>query len=98
MRIKREVNGKTVEIELTPVEVRLAYEEYEHVLDVSYCRSKLEEYDEESFKAEYGVTKEEGREELDEIAYEMRHQINKYDLSPDYARDCAFTEALSPAL
>ena len=94
MIIKREIDGKTLEIKLTNAEIIEAYTEREHSLDVSFCKSKLEDYDEESFMEEYGVTKEEGRAELDVIAYEMRRQINKYDLDEDYARECAFSEIL----
>ena len=83
-----------VRYELTPAELLSAYEEQQHVWDVSYCKSKIDSYDDESFQEEYGVSKEEGSSNLDDIAYEMRRQVNKYDLNEDYARDCAFMEVL----
>ena len=49
----------------------------------------------DDFADEYGVEKDVAKNYLDDIAYEMRHQINKYELSEDYARTVAFTEVLS---
>ena len=91
MKIER--NGK--QYELTPEELFLAYTEQEHIWDVSSCQANLESYDEESFREEFGIGKDEARSKLDDIAYEMRRQIDKYDLDFDYARDCAFREILA---
>ena len=49
----------------------------------------------DDFADEYGVEKDVAKNYLDDIAYEMRHQINKYELIEDYARTVAFTEVLS---
>lgn len=95
MKIKRTIDGKEYEFELTDMELVGAYEEQEHKWDYSYCESMFQDFDDESFVSEYNVDKATAQQYIDEIAYEMRRQINKYDLDSDYARDAAFTEVLS---
>lgn len=95
MKVSRIIDGKTIEIELTKDELLEAHNEQEHIWDVSYCSSMLNNMDEESVTAEYGVSKAVAADNIDAIAYEMRRQINKYDLDADYARDVAYTEVLS---
>lgn len=95
MKIKRTIDGKEYEFELTDMELVGAYEEQEHKWDYPYCESMFQDFDDESFVSEYNVDKTTAQQYIDEIAYEMRRQINKYDLDADYARDAAFTEVLS---
>ena len=88
MTIKRTIDGKEHEFVLTSGELFDAYYEQEHICDVDYVDIQLES---ELFEEIEDVCVDEAdREEIaEEIAYEMRRQINKYDLPLEYA----FTEA-----
>ena len=94
MIIKRIIDGNEVSVELTRDELVTAHEEYQHIMDVTYCKGKIEFGSEDAFKEEYGVSKEDAMKQIDAIAYEMRRQADKYDLDDDYARECAFSEIL----
>lgn len=95
MTIKRIVDGEELSFELTKDELLDAHNEQEHLWDCDYCKSMFENFDEEGFLSKYGIIKEHAEKRIDDIAYEMRRQINKYDLDADYARECAFTEVLT---
>lgn len=83
-----ERNG--IKYTLTQDELFEAYEEQQHIWDYDYCKSMLDELDARYFRSEYGISKTQAKEMLDDIAYEMRQQIDKYDIDDDDARDVAF--------
>lgn len=64
MTIKRLINGQKIEIELTHLEVAEAYREMSYDFDVEEMLDELAEYDEDKF-AEYGLTLDDLREEVD---------------------------------
>ena len=86
MKITREINGKTHTFELTEDELYNAYFEQEHIFDVDDISSFFDELDDGDIMSEYGKTREEVKWHYDEIAYEMRRQMDKYDVDMWYAR------------
>lgn len=76
---------------LTSDELYAAYEEQQHKFDRDYVADHLvEDYDNATFAEYFGVAHTEMLQEdldelIDEIAREMRRQIDKYNLSTDYA-------------
>ena len=93
MVIKRYINGKDTEIELTPQEVLDAYYQQEHSFDEDDVRDRFNEWDDERF-LEYGVTRAEAEEQISDIAYEKRRIMNKYDTDWEYALDEAISTVL----
>lgn len=83
MTIKRIIAGTVHEFELTASELYAAHVEQEHIYDTDNVKSQLmicypnSEYTDD---------------EIDAIAWEVRRQINKYDLDFDYAVDEALVE------
>lgn len=96
MYIEREIGGVMRKFELTSNELYTAFEEQQFRFDRSDMEDYLDQcigYDEltdAEFKEEYGVTLDEAREHLDDMAVEMRRLINKYDNDWSYARGEAF--------
>lgn len=88
MVIKRTIDGKDRMFVLTKTELFDAYCEQEHIWDVDYVESQLESWLFEEIE-DICVDEVDRAEIAEEIASEMRRQINKYDLSQEYA----FTEA-----
>jgi hypothetical protein len=94
MTITREVNGKEVEFSLTPVELYNAFEEQQHIFDVEDVKNYFDGYSEADFIREYGRPGAEIRLLFGEVAYEMRRNIDKYDMDWFYAREAAISELL----
>lgn len=88
MKIKRVVDGKEVEFELSKQELYEAYAEQEFQWDLEYVKTHLDKYSDEEFLNKFGYTRSTADPEA--IASEMRRQMNKYELDIDYA----FTEAI----
>ena len=88
MVIKRTVDGEERIFVLTSMELFNAYSEQEYIWDVDYVESQLENGLFEEIE-DICVDEADRAEIAEEIASEMRRQINKYDLSQEYA----FTEA-----
>ena len=86
MLIRRLIDGKEISIELTDEEVYNAYVERQHLYDAMNVESYFDSYkDDDDLYLEFGKTKEELKEFYDEIAYEMRRYIDKYDMDWEYA-------------
>lgn len=100
MKIQREINGQTVEFELTSEELYSAHLEQEHKNDIQDITDALENYrpdGAEDFYQEYEVPfdKVYGNEDLiSEIAHEKRRNMDKHDMRWDTARDEALSEIL----
>lgn len=94
MKITREINGKPVEFHLTPDELYLAFEEQEHLFDRQDVLSYFDGYEDEDFLSEYNLSKEDVLSRVDDLAYEMRRNITKYDMDWQSARDAAVSELL----
>ena len=79
-------------IELTPQELREAYEEMELHYDMDDVRTELDAFDEDDLKEYYGGTYEQLEPLIEEMAVRMRRYINKYDMHWDYARSEAIRD------
>lgn len=88
MKIKRNCGGAIGEltIDLTAEELRAAYYEQEHLFDVEDVRIFLNDMDDEDF-ADYGVSRLEMLEHIDDVAGRKRHYIDKYDMGWEAATE-----------
>lgn len=87
MTVTREINGSTVEIQLTDHELYLAFEEQQHTYDCYDCEDLIDGLSEEEVQECYGVSPGQFKALVDEMATEKRRNMDKYDMSWDYARD-----------
>lgn len=94
MKIKRTILGEEEEFELTPDELYMAYREQEHKFDLSDVEDVFNGFDDDELVDMYGRTRDEIKERYEDIAYEMRRNIDKYEMSWQYARDAAIAEIL----
>ena len=90
MKIKRTINGIEYEFELTRQERFDAYCEQQHIWDVDYVAAEYEEEAKRTCKTEAEIDAF-----IEDIAYEMRRLMDKYDVSVEYALDEAFEEVMS---
>lgn len=93
MKIKRIIDGKPVEIELTSEELDQACDARAHNLLVCECRDAIEEYDEEEFIEKFSVTQKTALDpdNLDSLARDVSLFINEdenLDCSVSYAVKC----------
>ena len=94
MKIKRNILGKEEEFELTPDELYAAYREQEFKFDKSTIEDYFFAFDDKEIEDEYGMTRKKLEEKFDDMAYEMRRNIDKYGMEWSYARDAAIAEIL----
>lgn len=94
MIIKREINGQTVEIELTSHETYEAYLEKQNEFDQQDIEDVFYGFDDEELENMYGLTRAQLIEKTPELAAEMRRNIDKYDMTWQEARDAAIAEKL----
>lgn len=86
MVIKRQVAGKDIEIELSPRELCDAYYEQEHNYDVEDVKVRFDDMIDDEFE-DHGLTREYAEAHMDEIAYNKRRNMTKYEMSWEYALD-----------
>ena len=88
MKIRRKIDGLEFEFELTANELCDAYDEQQHMFDVSDVECLFEDYytDDEVLDL-YGVTTDTALSLSDGIAWEMRRLMDKYDVDMSYARE-----------
>ena len=89
MKIKRTINGIEYELELTEQERFDTYCEQEHIWDADYVRNIYGKEIEQMCKTEAEIDAF-----IEDIAYEMRRLVDKYDVSEEYALDEAFEEVM----
>lgn len=94
MTIARMINGKLVPITLTDSELYEAYAEQQFLFDRMDCEDMCVGLDDEELVECYGVTGEQFESLLDEMATEKRRNMDKYDMSWDFARDEAIRETI----
>ena len=100
MTIIREIDGKTVRVELDWRELREAFYEQQAIFDCAdmknFITSRYEDYP-ESFKDAYGVELSEALKDdsLQSMAAHMRRNIDRYDVSWEYAVEMALTDWVS---
>ena len=95
MIVTREINGELVRIELAQDELYEAFEEQQHKFDVEDIRSYFDGiYEEGAFETEYGRNYSEIEAMFDDLACEMRRNIDHYDMDWMSAREAAIAELL----
>ncbi len=87
MKIVREVNGVSMEFELTELERFKAYEEHEHVGDVDYIWDMFG--DDEHFDGMSDIEKESA---INEIAYKFRNKLIGWNEPDTYEVACSALE------
>lgn len=89
--ITKMINGEQMQIGLTRQETYQIYEQYEHLCDLDYVKSYIEIYTDDDIAIEgTGLTVNELNEHTDAIAWEMRRQMDKYEVDQDFAIEEAF--------
>lgn len=93
MKIKRTIDGKEMEFELTDSEIFNAFVEKQHRFDRLDCEDYLHNYfSDESW---YEMMDEKQRESLiEEAARNLRRNIDVYDNSFEFAIQYAFEDAI----
>ena len=94
MTITREIGGRVMTIELTGDELYRAYEEQQRLFDEADVEAAFDAYEDEELVESYGMTRTEIGEKVSDIACRMRRNIDKYDMTWQYARDEAISEIL----
>lgn len=94
MQIKRTINGVEHTFALSEDELRTAYEEQQHRYDLSDVKVYFDCYEEEDFQSEYGMTRAEAEKKFNDIAYEMRLYMDKYEMGWYDAREAAVSDVL----
>lgn len=87
MTISRIVDGKNVSFELSDSELYRAFLEQEFILDRLDCEDMIAGFSDEDSIGCYGVDAGTFKTLLDDMAVEKRRNMDKYDMSWDYARD-----------
>ena len=94
MTITREIDGKTVEIELTVEELSKAYFEKQAGWDREDIEMLFEDYSDcpEQFAADYGVEFSEAKDNIDFIAEMLRENMDNYEVDYASAREQALDD------
>ena len=95
MTITRTVGDKQVSFELTESELVNAYFEQQYKFDVRDVKDLICGWDDDDVLGVYGITVAEYEKLSDDIASEMRRNMDKYDMDFDYARDEAVNSVVS---
>ena len=92
MKITREVNGQTVEFELTHKEMIDTFLEQQEAFDAQDIEMLVESFSEEDFIEIYGLSRSVVLKNAEEIGSRMRKNIEKYDMDWESARDEAVSD------
>ena len=95
MTIERVIDGKTVTIELTAEEEYQAYCSQQFRFDRMDVEDVMDFCDDETFEDEYGVQPAVFETLVDDMASELRRNIDKYDMSWQAARDDAIKTVIA---
>lgn len=95
MTIKRAINGEEFAFELTKDELFNAYLEQEFIFDKENVAGYLESLGSDWTEDNYGLSLDEAMQYVDDIASELRRNIDKYEMGFDYAIDEALKFVLS---
>lgn len=94
MKIVREIDRQMIEIELTEQELYNAYCEQEHQYDMQNCQYYLDSgiYDgEDWFEC---LSQDDINSLIEEMAYQYRRNVDKYEMHHDYALDDAASRSI----
>lgn len=97
MTIERYIQRKPYEFVLTDDELFAAYLEQQHIFDRDDCADAIAWLKGEEILEAYGVTYDTFHALLDDMAVEMRRNIDKYDMSWQSARDEAVRDVIAGA-
>lgn len=97
MTITRVIDGTPHEIELTSAEIYGAYVVQQFEFDRADIEDLVCGMSDADVMACYDVGIEQFKSLIDDMAYEMRRQIDKYDVSWEYARDEAVRSVIEEA-
>ena len=92
MEITREINGELHAFEITSQEMLDAYYEQEFKNDRYDMEEYIQQIEEDDFIETYGRSLADAEKELDDLAYLLRKNIDKYDMHWTDARDEALEE------
>lgn len=85
MVIKRSVGGQMLAFRLTDQELFNAFEEQQHSYDMQDVESSFDMYGDAEFYDTFGVKKRWLGDDMEDIAYEMRRNMDKYDMDRQFA-------------
>lgn len=88
MKITRKINGQLCDIELTENEMFNAYEEQQFKWDHETAKERLSQSDDDTFD---DLTDAQFECVINQVAYEMRRQMDKYGYDTDDALDRAIS-------
>lgn len=94
MKIIRMIHGEEVSIELTGRELFDAFCEQEFQFDLENVYSFFSDYTDEDYQDEFGLTKEEAEKKFEDIAMELRRNMDKYEMTFDYAISDAISDVM----
>lgn len=94
MIIQREISGIVHDIELTGDEMLIAYYEKEHDFDRMDIEDVFCGLDDDELIETYGANRAAIESLIDEMASAKRRNMDKYEMSWDYARDEAIRDVL----
>ena len=94
MKIKRTIDGRPYEFELTQRELYDAFAEQEFQFDLDNVRNHFSDYTDDDFLEEYGYTREEAEKKFEDVASELRRNMDKYEMSFEYAMSAAVAEVM----
>lgn len=94
MQIHREVMGCQCTFELTADELFRAFQEQEHSFDCDAVRDLVYCFEDADLIESFGADSAEILGLTDDIAYEMRRQMDKYGIDMDYAREEAIRDVV----
>lgn len=89
MTITRIINGKEFIFDLTHDELWDAYKEIQHECDMAYCADIYAGWNDDDILEDIGIKHIQFESLLDEIATEMRDNIDNYNYDMKSARDTA---------
>lgn len=103
MKIRREVNGRLMEFELTSHELADAYEEYRRNSDIADIMCVADYHvDDAEFEEEYGITVEKLEEIAPECARRYRHYMDDdgrwFDNAVEAIRDIIILKKLDKSV
>lgn len=87
MKIQREINGISMEFELTDDELWSAFQEKEQQFDRQDIEDAVCGLEDEDIDDLYGVSREVLESLFDQMAYEKRRNQDRYDMGWEFARD-----------
>ena len=94
MEIVRVINDVKHTIRLTSEELFEAYEEEQHNLDVDDIKDYFNGFSDDNYVEYFGLCRNKLTALTDEMATEMRRNIDKYDMHWDTARDEAINTVI----